>query len=293
MKSDYLHNNADHHILGMVRIAVFGIWFLLVWFTPVQEYAHFPAESFSTYGIYRLLFDFIPMAALEIILTSGFLITLKVILLVCCLMCAAGVRPWYPLAALTLLLIFLFDAIVRGYYGYVNHAQLSLIAATIVIILFPAADGWSIAGERIKSVTENSYRLPVVVSALLLCLPYSFIGVHRIFYGGLEIFTGDALLRYMSVQSLNYSEYGFELGLIILQSEIIAILFKAGFFVITVFEILTPLALIYRRFRLIWLAMIIPFHFLTLVTMNIFFWENLILILALLTGLPYYIRGFR
>ena len=208
-------------------------------------------------------------------------------------MCAAGVRPWYPLAALTLLLIFLFDAIVRGYYGYVNHAQLSLIAATIVIILFPAADGWSIAGERIKSVTENSYRLPVVVSALLLCLPYSFIGVHRIFYGGLEIFTGDALLRYMSVQSLNYSEYGFELGLIILQSEIIAILFKAGFFVITVFEILTPLALIYRRFRLIWLAMIIPFHFLTLVTMNIFFWENLILILALLTGLPYYIRGFR
>lgn len=293
MSGNFLHSEADQNILGLVRIAVFGVWFLLVWNTPIQEYAHFPAESFSTYGIYRLLFDFIPMPVLETMLTSGFLIGLKVALLVCCLMCAAGVRPWYPLAALTLLLIFLFDAIVRGYYGYVNHAQLSLLTATIVLILFPAADGWSIAGDRTESAAGNTYRLPVAVAAFLLCLPYSFIGVHRIFYGGLEIFTGDALLNYMSVQSLNYSEYSFELGLIILQSEIIAVLFKAGFFVITVFEILTPLVLVHRRFRLIWLAIIIPFHFLTLLTMNIFFWENLILILALLTGLPYYIRGFR
>jgi len=42
-----------------------------------------------------------------------------------------------------------------------------------------------------------------------------------------------------------------------------------------------------RRFRFFWLLVMIPFHFLTLFTMNIFFLENLLLIALLLTGLPH------
>ena len=32
-----------------------------------------------------------------------------------------------------------------------------------------------------------------------------------------------------------------------------------------------------QRFRLLWLVVIASFHFITLVSMNIFFWENLVL----------------
>ncbi len=52
-------------------------------------------------------------------------------------------------------------------------------------------------------------------------------------------------------------------------------------------EILSPLVLISTWFRRAWLAVILPFHVLTLLSMNIFFWENMILIVVFLTGLGY------
>ena len=54
-------------------------------------------------------------------------------------------------------------------------------------------------------------------------------------------------------------------------------------------EMLSPLCLFSRRFRWLWLAVIIPFHFTTLFTMNIFFDYNIILLLLLLTPLPFWV----
>jgi hypothetical protein len=39
--------------------------------------------------------------------------------------------------------------------------------------------------------------------------------------------------------------------------------------------------LFFRRFSMAWLAVIAGFHFMTLFAMTIFFWENLLLALAL------------
>jgi hypothetical protein len=63
--------------------------------------------------------------------------------------------------------------------------------------------------------------------------------------------------------------------------------------VVTLFEILSPLALVWRRFRWVWLAVIAPFHLTTLFTMNIFFWENLILLAVVFTGLPTWVQERR
>src|SRR4029453_979242 len=62
---------------------------------------------------------------------------------------------------------------------------------------------------------------------------------------------------------------------------------KAGFIVTTAFEILTPAILLGNTFRRLWIAIMIPFHISTLLTMNIFFWQNTVLILLLFTGLAY------
>jgi hypothetical protein len=42
-------------------------------------------------------------------------------------------------------------------------------------------------------------------------------------------------------------------------------------------EVFAPCCLVSRRFRIFFLVMMIPFHLLVLVTMNILFWENLAL----------------
>jgi hypothetical protein len=50
-------------------------------------------------------------------------------------------------------------------------------------------------------------------------------------------------------------------------------------------EIASPLILTSRRIRMVWLALIVPFHFMTLFAMNIFFWENLVLIMLVFTSM--------
>jgi hypothetical protein len=41
----------------------------------------------------------------------------------------------------------------------------------------------------------------------------------------------------------------------------------------------------------VWLAVIVPFHFMTLLAMNIFFWENLVLIMLVFTSLTAWIAA--
>jgi len=52
---------------------------------------------------------------------------------------------------------------------------------------------------------------------------------------------------------------------------------KGGYFVTTLFELTSVGVLFSQRFRLLWLVVIASFHVITLVSMNIFFWENLVL----------------
>ena len=122
--------------------------------------------------------------------------------------------------------------------------------------------------------------------ALLLAGAYSLIGINRFAMGGLAIFTGDALPINLALRTFEYREFGFEWSVLLLQYAPFVVLLKAGFFVVTLFEVLTPLALVWRRFRWAWLAVMVPFHLSTLVTMNIFFWENLILLAVVFTNLP-------
>jgi hypothetical protein len=54
-----------------------------------------------------------------------------------------------------------------------------------------------------------------------------------------------------------------------------------GYFVTTLFELDSAGVLFSRAFRLLWLVVIVSFHFVTLFAMNIFFWENLLLVLVI------------
>jgi len=282
--SAHLFSHATARDLGVLRTAVFGIWLVIIFFTPITSYTSLPASLFEPLGIYRLLLGSGDGAVMQFILTEGFLVFLKMALLAGCLLCMIGIRPFRWIAVPTVALLFLADAITKGFNGFVNHAELGILYASLVLVMFPSADGFTPFKKKKSAAgkaSDTNYVAPILTIAFILCMAYTFIGVHRLLYGGMEQFFNHAMEVHLLVNSYNYSKYGFGLGLWVVSSDWLMILFKTGFFAITLFEITALFAIINRTFAYIWMAVIIPFHFLSLFTMNIFFWENTVLILVL------------
>ena len=68
---------------------------------------------------------------------------------------------------------------------------------------------------------------------------------------------------------------------------ILALLLQAGFPIATVFEVLSPLCLFYRRFRWAWILVISAFHVATGLFMQIWFTANFLLIFVFLTDIDW------
>lgn len=274
-----LQENASSRTLALLRITVFGSWFVIVLFFSPSAYSILPVTIFEPWGFQRI-FNVFPPVVTEIILSGEFLIILKVLLMAGCLMCMIGVRPFQRYAIATFILIFFLDLVMRGFNGYINHAQSGIYLASLFLVFSPASDAFSVFRHKKVSIKKD-YSFAVILTGISLTMAYSFIGINRLYSGGFEIFTNDALVTYIIRNSLNYSMYGFEYGITLISFDYVVILFKAGFFIVTIMEIISPFIFFNRYLRYTWLSVIIPFHFISLFTMNIFFWENILLILVL------------
>jgi hypothetical protein len=255
---------ADAAIFARIRAAVLCIWIVVVLLTPYGSYAHLPAELGTGLGIGRVLLD---VEWLRHLLWSERALTVLQWLAICGAVAqlAAGRRlRWLmPVVFVTILAL---DALTKSLTGYVNHAQI----APLVVLLLVTVFGHAPAGAREA----------VWLIRLTLVLPYTFIGLHRLIEGGVEIFLGDALLQYIAQNTAGYSFYGLAWGRGLIALPLAAALLKAGFAAMTLFELLSPAALVWPRFRRIWVAVMAVFHVAILATMNIFFWENLVLLLV-------------
>ncbi len=290
-----LHEGAGPRALGLFRVVVFGIWILQLLWTPVTRGGRLPPELFDAPGLLGLL----PGEAWTLLLHPVALGVTQGVLLVLFAAAALGVRPFWVIGPLAALGLLYFDGFAKGWGSYVNHAQFASLYAGILLAVAPAADGF-VPWRRGEARREQgparrlpdgapgtgAYRFPLVGTALLVAVTYALIGLHRLRMGGWEIFTGDALPTYMVLRTLEYSGYPFSLSLTLLDQPSALALLKAGFVAITLLEVLSPAALLSRRFRLLWLPAMVGFHLVTLVTMNIFFWENLILLAVVFTDLP-------
>ncbi len=284
-----LHVGATPEALGFARFAVYSIWFVVILMHPIQGFSALPQGWHDAVGPLRLL----PDEALAVLLSANALWALRLVLLVLCALLALGIRPFMPLAIPCAVLLLLFDAIIKGYGSFVNHAQAAALVAAWVLALFPAADGFSVMGARKKPAPSALYASPLLFTGLCLASIYMLLGIRRFAHGGYEIFTGEAILRYFSVSSLNYSKYGFDHGLVFLDHPLLGIAAKLGFFFVTVAELTTPLALFHRGYRWAWLLVMIPMHIGTLFLMNILFWEQMILALVFMTGLPHVVASWK
>jgi hypothetical protein len=203
--------------------------------------------------------------------------TLQVAALLLCCLAAVASGLSRGASAVTLILIVCLDTLAKSAGAYANHAQ---VLPLLLLILCCALD-----------TKENDDDDLLVASTGIIATLYSYIGFSRIITGGPEMFVGSAIVDDVSILAQQYASYDFRYGLMLSSSAVGVMFLKLGFVAVTILECLSGLLVVSQRFTVIWGALMVVFHFLTLLTMNIWFWENQVLIAVLLlpgvTGLGF------
>ena len=280
-----LHSDVGPGGLALFRIVVFGLWALSIVHSPsLVLAADAPRELFDPPGVLGLL----PGAFWDALFEPVRLRILEVGLLVLFVAAAVGARPWWLIGPLAFAGALMLDGLHKGFGGFVNHAQMALVYSALFLAIAPAAvRRWpATKDDAEQGHGAGLYRFPLIATAVVFAAAYSLIGLYRVFEGGWTIFAGDALATYMGLRTFEVAVTGFDWSLLLIGSPLLLWGAKAGFLVTTVFEILSPLCLAHDGFRRAWLVVMVGFHLTTLVTMNIFFWENLVLLAVVFTRLP-------
>lgn len=279
-----------------------GIWLVIVTITPYEYYTRFPHGMIAGYGLGRLL---LATPVLKGALFSyPSLLALKTGAIVACALALLFPNRCRWLTPVAFAFILVLDQLTKSLNGFINHAQLAPLLVLLVFALFggqrylpslgfrpePGTAPEQHRADAAGEATEGSYRSVLWLASLCLIIPYTFIAINRFLQGGLELFRSDALLDYITLTSRRYSVYGSSFFLSVIQVSWLAAGLKAGYLVTTLFEMTSAGVLFSVVFRRIWLVVIASFHFLTLFSMNIFFWENLLLILAMF-GWGVWVRG--
>lgn len=274
-----LHENASPRTLGLVRIAVFGTWFFHVLMDRNEELAALPAELLEPAGVLALL----PGSLWQVLWTPAGLWALKLALLLALALAALGTRGFNAIAAAACVLLTVSQGLPRS-FGFVNHAQIALLYAAYVLTAFPSADGLSLSGGEggVRRRSPALYRAPLVALTLFFLMTYALVATRRLCVGGPGIFIDDTILYQVGGGGVINPTGA---GLRALSCRPAVALLRAGYPVITLFELLSPLCLFFRRFRWLWIGMMVPFHLGTWALMGIFFPMSLLLIAVLLTDL--------
>lgn len=277
------------YVLALCRIVVFTLLGLDVWrMADPARIAELPRDWYVAQGVFRWL----PDAFQTVVFDPPLLRGLRWSALGLATAAVAGMRP-YPLFAASFCGVYLLlRALASGFGGFIGHGWLGMTLCSFVLAAFPAADAVALRRSQPPARRIEIYTAPIVAMRTLFCTCYFLLGVRRFAHGGLAIFVNDALPTFISLASLKEGvDGGFEYGLLILTSPLAAAAMQAGYFIVTSMEVLAPLCVFSRAFRWPWLAVMIPFHVSTLFTMNIFFEDNIALILLLLTPLPFWISA--
>ena len=260
-----------------IRLAVLSIWFCIVAVTPYPDYAMLPEGTLEGFGIGRLLLRWNSVGSLLIESAVLQLLQLATIILI-----GASIlfRPVRWVAIPNCVAVVILDSLTKAIGGFANHAQ---TAALLVLIIVSCSgqhlfhSGFSSFGQNDNENDERTSRAAremVWLCGLVLVIPYTFIGVNRLLEGGVRIFAGDAIIYYLGASSSSFQTYPDWAFSILAYPE----LPQLGFVLTTVAEVSSPAILTSRRYRLVWLTFMMAFHISTALMMNIFFWENLVLL---------------
>ena len=265
---------------SIIRATVFGVWLITIATTPYISYCELPSDM----RVFRGFGGLVWWALLKLGGVSLASVVVQFVKWLGVGLCGLSILWPNRLQLATpgaFASILFLDALTKSATGYANHAQLiALVLAAILTCFWRHKFHSPLDKPRRSAYSSDPYELIIWITALAIVLPYTFIGINRLLEGGIQVLTGDAILDYVRRNSLRDSRFGFTLFVHLTSVPIGAVLLKLGFAVTTAFEVLSVGVFVWPRFRLAWLLIIGTFHIVTLLSMNILFWENAVLIYA-------------
>jgi hypothetical protein len=266
---ELLHEKAGPGLLRLARLGIFALWIFKLALDPLWRLAEMPRELFDPVGILNLL----PPAWQTWLLTPDGLITLLISCLFICALCCTN-RAFPLTAALAAILLTAYSSLIRS-FGPAVHTDIVLLLAVYALAGFAWADYFSR-----KAWKFSSY--PLITIVAMLTISYCLVGLNRAVSGGISVFTGDTMEAWTVDASLRGYYFDTNIGWHVPEWPFVVFLLKGGLPFITLFEITAPLCLAIPHYRWVFLPVMFSFHLLSLIFMNIFFFDDMLLYLLLI-----------
>ena len=212
----------------------------------------------------------LPWRLYDLLLTSGGMLTLKWLMVLSLFAATVGCLTGLTTKTSALLFVF-YEGLLRS-FGHFNHDEMPAVYILIVLALTPCGDAFSLDSWRGKTRPRRSgivYGYPILLMRMLLAWSYFSSALIKLRVAGLSYLSPDNLPNLAIFHSLdNLHDTQFRLAFWLPHVRQYTPIFVA---LVLLWELLFPLALFFKRARLIILALGIVFHLGTIFFMNIFF----------------------
>ena len=245
-----------------VLVGVFGTIYLVARMPYILDVAALPASRFEPVGIARVLDEPLPLW------------TVRVLLAVTALLGIAFTIGWrHRIVAPAYAVALLASLTYSNSWQHVAHTENLLVLHTAVLAIAPAALVWSLDARRDATSAEarETSGWPVRLMSTLTVITYVVAGVAKLRHGGMDWVTGDVLRNLVAHDNLRKIVLGDVHSPI--GGELVAHgwLFPPMAFASLVVELGAPLALVWRRARVVWVVAAWLFHVGVLALMAILF----------------------
>ena len=253
-----------------MRSIVHGTFLISVLFTSFSALASLPPTILRPTGVMK----FLPWSFYDRLQTPSGMLTLKTAMVLSLLLSTAGLLTVVSTKTSFLLVLF-YQGLLRS-FGHFNHDEMLPVFCLLVLAFTPCGDAFSLDSRISKAKKERplfAYAYPILLMELLMTWTYFSSALIKLRVAGLQYLSQDnlpTLAIFHSLDNLHDTAFRFAFWL----PQVRAYLpFAVG--VVLVWELLFPLAVLWRRIRWWILGFGIVFHLSTLFLMNIFFPHHL------------------
>jgi hypothetical protein len=250
----------------MVRAAVCGFVLCEILPTSFANLGRLPVTLLRPVGAMQLL----PWRFYAVLLTPNAMSVFKWLLVISLLAATAGFLTSISTKSSAALFLF-YEGLLRS-FSHFNHDEMPAVYILIVLAFSPCGDGFSVDSERGARVAKAPgflYGYPILLMRTLLAWSYFSSALLKLRAAGLSYFRADNLPSLAILHSLdNFHDTHFQFAFWLVQLRPYTTIILL---VVIIWELSFPLAIVFRRARLIILSLGVVFHLGTLFFMNIFF----------------------
>jgi hypothetical protein len=256
----------DAAALGIVRAGVCGFVLVEILLTSFSDLSRLPVTLLRPTGAMQLL----PWRFYDALINPAGMTILKWLMVVSFLAAACGALTSLSTKSSALLFLF-YEGLLRS-FSHFNHDEMPAVYILFVLAFVPCGDAFSIDSFLGRSRARKPgfvYGYPILLMRALLAWSYFSSALIKIRVAGFSYLSADNLPGLAIAHSLdNLHDTHFRLAFRLLQVREYTPIILA---IVVLWELSFPLAIFFRRARVVILSLGICFHVGTLFFMNIFF----------------------